>query len=733
MTKINKNFAHIINPAFSPIGSPKAPQKDATLIYTTPLRSVLTRSLSNTSLTPLNTPSPKHRVTSVSKTPASGLPMSPLPTKKPVTIPILKKNPFTQPNTEGVASNQPIIPRNECEKKLNKLHHIDISNSPRTKPKTPVDSNPEELLTEAALTDTCPSLPTAEPTTTTKNPVIESATPSTLEKPTEKTTTALPPISKPDKVANTKTTVSEKNPIASLLGVFGKKKDAAVVAFQNSQRTVLDALTHLKLDAIQIAATRNTDCLYEHAVWDRFGRDNKAVTIFEEENIPLLSKNIPVTWLPTNKARNYFIGDEKEPSFTIFSPNPAECKIFIHNQKLNDKEKECIDYLAAVSVIHAASGKRQPVYIDHHKVTKNWEKEIQNMMSKTTKCPNLISIEFFCYCNEMLKKGQKLTTSIIQCERCHDPYHVQCLSEKEKDHKICNACSVRNKIVWSEGNVKNTCPLDNSFQAFSMFIQENQEKHITLKRTQFPQNDAHATFIACMQYINSNEDKKYARVQQRWYDLLFRHHPNALTSYGNDRVYNPENQKNDMYGSALNVAWLPLAAGGTVLYHQNCINQPKCLRTQVPINTSVVSLNQSGIPNVQDVMNILVGGEEKFGHGSICNECLVESLVKSPITLKDSKTTWFLNFEGSSTGLLACDNIEALMKLKDITIENVEFEPRVIVLQQSAVHFTSLIKFHGFWYYFDDMGHVNSQLCLAAPYLYRTARFDHITFFRKQK
>ena len=170
-----------------------------------------------------------------------------------------------------------------------------------------------------------------------------------------------------------------------------------------------------------------------------------------------------------------------------------------------------------------------------------------------------------------------------------------------------------------------------------------------------------------------------------------------------------------------------------MLYHQNCINQPKCLRTQVPINTSVVSLNQSGIPNVQDVMNILVGGEEKFGHGSICNECLVESLVKSPITLKDSKTTWFLNFEGSSTGLLACDNIEALMKLKDITIENVEFEPRVIVLQQSAVHFTSLIKFHGFWYYFDDMGHVNSQLCLAAPYLYRTARFDHITFFRKQK
>ena len=435
-----------------------------------------------------------------------------------------------------------------------------------------------------------------------------------------------------------------------------------------------------------------------------------------------LNHNMEVTPLPTNQARTYQLQDKT--SFTIYSPRRAECMLFC-SRVLDEESLLTFKIIAAKAVKHGAQKtktRESMVSVGLIHEEGDIEKIISKHMTQNDKPILPITqkqhFNVHCYCNDIHSKYSK---DLFNCSSCKSRYHQHCRTLEERKENKCIPCSAPHTIAWGKG-VTNTCPLDSTWQGMLLLI------HETNPILPYPNDLGHKTFKNIMtHFLNKND----AAGQKAWYNYLTEtEHKKSLCENSNPAK---PNQANDCFGSPLDIVWGPLKAGGEMTYTNLCTND-KCGMTITKTNTNSINIvpdNDYLVDNLQDLIQIKIDGEAKHGRGNKCTKCENGNLVQTGHTFVNSKNAWFVNLEGSTTGLSVCDDQEKLMKLKNITIDGIEFEPRIIVSWRGN-HFISLIKFQNTWLTYDDMG-IEYKLIPASSNFYEQFKFDHMTFIRIPK
>ena len=132
-----------------------------------------------------------------------------------------------------------------------------------------------------------------------------------------------------------------------------------------------------------------------------------------------------------------------------------------------------------------------------------------------------------CYCNSILTDNIELRkNTIMSCLNCKSRYHVQCLSTAEKNFQTCTPCTANHAILWGAGPVKNTCPIDGSFQGLLLLLQENNYKF----SFPFPKDEAHKVLTDTLNFFTNSYDEE---GQMNWYKFLKKSHPDKFEAKDN--------------------------------------------------------------------------------------------------------------------------------------------------------------------------------------------------------
>ena len=498
-------------------------------------------------------------------------------------------------------------------------------------------------------------------------------------------------------------------------------------------RTILDRCINQMPD--RLAQVMQQNDFNEAFILEEYALQNNQTPI-ATVSIKNLDNIDEVTPLPSNQARNYEItnGNHK---FTIYSPLRGDVVFFTDSKDKKILEK--IKNIAAEAVKHGAdrsyNGKEFQVEVYQY----TGKGKVSNVIEQAMKHNELLSYKVprkklsdktlktvHCYCNSILTDNIELRkNTIMSCLNCKSRYHVQCLSTAEKNFQTCTPCTANHAILWGAGPVKNTCPIDGSFQGLLLLLQENNYKF----SFPFPKDEAHKVLTDTLNFFTNSYDEE---GQMNWYKFLKKSHPDKFEA--KDNYFKVRKNKDfDMHGTPADMLWQPLEAGGSLTYESHCTNS-RCLRPKGL--TKVFQLptipDQNSEDDLQKVIEIWVDGQEKHGKGLFCLKCKDGYIVKSPLKLQDPKNNWFINFEGTETGFSKGDNQTELMKLKPIMIDGVVFEPRIIMSNLDAMHYVSLVKFNQTWLNYDDMmPNIHHRLMPPSPALYENCIFSNITFIRK--
>ena len=545
----------------------------------------------------------------------------------------------------------------------------------------------------------------------------------------------------PEKKQQTTTAKSQLNesPTASEndLQTPTPTKLTAVKTFDNTSEN-----KHLIQVVKKLANHEEGFVLYQHLwqfnepfIMERLAKLNEITTILTV-NIQDIDPDMEVTPLPTNQARKFRLPDNF--SFTIYSPRKGECLIFCHSGE-DIKTYWDMKIIGAKAVKHGSDitkTKEGVVTVGQFIVTGTGVPLIEIFMAqKEDDRPKMLpdegvhEIEGFsvhCYCNDILTSSSKDT---VNCYSCDSRYHQRCLTNEEKTNQTCTPCSAWNAIGWSQGNSYNTCSLDNTWQGLLLLLQESNNNRFKFT---LPTDEAHELLSKCLQLCS---DCKEGEAQDLWSNHLETNYKNLLINW--DRG-NLQNKPNDMFAAPLDIAWKPLigAAGSSLTYEYGCSNsnceENKKKKTQTD-TINIIPPNFQVVDSIDELINIQIEGTYKHDQGDLCLKCSSGNISKTGVHLLDPKKAWFINIEGTNAGLSLADDQAKVMKTKNIFIDGIEFEPRIIVSNLGNIHFTSLLKFKGTWLAYNDMETPNMRLKPASPTNYEDWVFDHMTFIRKHE
>ena len=471
---------------------------------------------------------------------------------------------------------------------------------------------------------------------------------------------------------------------------------------------------------------------------EKWGLENEVTTIptieLTKKEIKAMMDDNNIPPLPTNQARKYVLQGTQKSTFVLYSPKRGECMVFTEGNVINPM----FTLVAANAVKHGAEDSmtrtEKMVSVIHEEYNTITDDYIYTFMAnhKVQRRKGSIKVSEYivhCYCNSIFSESLDKQEKYMTCGQCQSRYHKQCLSENELQEMKCSACTAGHLVQWASGIVTNTCPFDNTLQALCLWVQE----HEYTINCNFPK-DIHHNIL--WQSVMDSMENKDSQAQLNWYENIKQNFPQGFYQHDGNKAISLG--LDDMFGSPLNITWLPLQMGGTVSFTQQCTSsqwgQSKygCTATRTQPKKDVLSLMSPDLESViqpKDVVQILIEGEDMHGKGFPCASCKYGRIVKGPLKLLNPNETWFVNFEGSNTGITAADNQTDLMKLEDICIDGVVFEPKVIVSLKNNIHYTSLIKFKGKWFYYDGMA--QKKIRPALPSDYENLIFDHMTFIRK--
>ena len=246
-----------------------------------------------------------------------------------------------------------------------------------------------------------------------------------------------------------------------------------------------------------------------------------------------------------------------------------------------------------------------------------------------------------CFCNEPFETDMTKGKAFAECKSCRTKYHNVCLAEHGTTSTkpfVCIPCSPKSNIEW--------------FQ------------NIELVYNKCP----------------------FRNFQQA--ALLYdEEHPEIKISFSNFVKFGTFTQK-------------------TICSNKNCSFEEQMS------GISVFEMDDTleWYSNPENKIKILVDGDGD-GNGVndvpsisllICDSCNEGSLRKKPLQMNNDRQQWYITFNGSPEGTLPMDDSKNLMQLPEIKIDGYTFEPRLIVLQDSANHFVSLIKYKNIWLSYDD-------------------------------
>ena len=96
--------------------------------------------------------------------------------------------------------------------------------------------------------------------------------------------------------------------------------------------------------------------------------------------------------------------------------------------------------------------------------------------------------------------------AIVSCNVFKAAYHNACLKSDESAQAIdkktfqCDCCCIPRNIEWCVGKQRNTCTIDNQFQA--VYLSTVNNKNLL---DNFPKNDGHNALAECIRKVAKNK------------------------------------------------------------------------------------------------------------------------------------------------------------------------------------------------------------------------------------
>ena len=301
-----------------------------------------------------------------------------------------------------------------------------------------------------------------------------------------------------------------------------------------------------------------------------------------------------------------------------------------------------------------------------------------------------------CYCEDIFSDPQ---TKNVECTTCPNTFHPDCIlpeeKQKVKDMKDwkCKRCIVpTNGVQWNAGDYTNTCPVDNFFTALELLTQEDP----TYWKNLPPKIRDDKDHKILKEVIDSCTKGNYEEAHAKWYDHMVSHKTQTCQA-----------KNKDMHGNETGMIQKYINPGHSFTIRENCDNEKCKAKPKERIQNRVTVAKAT-----DDLQRDILMAMSETILPYKCKSCKTGKIIQSTL-LREKNNPWFLPVDLDCVKISPVDIQEKLPQ--SIDIDGKEFHLRQVNLYQND-HFTSMLKYKGFWYHYDGMKPEGQRFQLPEPH-----------------